>query len=151
MCLPRTQRWWKFQPGEGIGEAGLYQSGKRWKIKRHTCHNIGWKGKENISMLRTWVQLLKFATTVLNYLSLKGIPIDRVGTHLLISGGASALSLAGYSDRDIQKMGRRREETFKEYIRDKLHFLRRACRMQWSKTSNLSTLLMGIHWVGWCN
>ena len=60
---------------------------------------------------------LKFAATALNYMSLKWIPIDRVDTHFLISGGANALSLAGYSDRDIQKMGRFIGETFKEYIR----------------------------------
>ena len=56
---------------------------------------------------------LKFATTPLNYLSLKGIPIDRVETHSLRYGGANTLSLAGYSNRDIQKMGRWRGETFK--------------------------------------
>ena len=61
---------------------------------------------------------LKFATTALNYPSLKGIPIDRVDTHSLISGGANALSLSGYIDRDIQKMGRCRGGTFKEYIRE---------------------------------
>ena len=64
---------------------------------------------------------LKFATTALNYPSLKGIPIDRVDTHSLRSGGANALSLAGYSDRDIQKMGRFIGETFKEYIREELN------------------------------
>ena len=64
---------------------------------------------------------LKFATTALNYPYLKGITIDRVDTHYLITGGANALLLAGYSDRDIQKMGRRRGETFKEYIREELH------------------------------
>ena len=37
------------------------------------------------------------------------------------SGGANALSLVGYSDRYIQKMGRRRGETFKEYIREELN------------------------------
>ena len=46
---------------------------------------------------------LKFATTALNYPSLKGIPIYRVYTHALRSGEENALSLAGYSDRDIQK------------------------------------------------
>ena len=56
---------------------------------------------------------LKFETTALNYPYLKGIPIDRVDTHSLRSGGANALLLAGYSDRDIQKMGRWRGETFK--------------------------------------
>ena len=64
---------------------------------------------------------LKFATTALNYPSLEGIPIDRVGTHSLKSGGANALSLAVYSNRDIQKMGRWRGGTFKEYIREELH------------------------------
>ena len=48
---------------------------------------------------------LKFATTALNNPSLKGIPIDRVDTHSLRSGGANALSLAVYSDRDIKKNG----------------------------------------------
>jgi hypothetical protein len=36
----------------------------------------------------------------------KGIPIDRIDTHSLRSGGANALSLARYSDTQIQKMGR---------------------------------------------
>ena len=49
---------------------------------------------------------LKFATTTLNYPYLKGIPIHRVDTHSLRSGGANALSLAGYSKRYIQKIGR---------------------------------------------
>jgi hypothetical protein len=31
------------------------------------------------------------------------------------------LSLAGYSDRQIQKMGRWKGTTFKEYIREELH------------------------------
>ena len=48
----------------------------------------------------------KFATTALNYPYLKGIPIDRVDTHSLRSGGENSLLLVGYSDRDIQKMGR---------------------------------------------
>ena len=52
---------------------------------------------------------------------MKGIPIDRMDTHSLRSGGANALSLAGYSDRDIQKMGIWRGETFKGYIRAELH------------------------------
>ena len=57
---------------------------------------------------------LKFAITALNYTSLKGIPIDRVGTRSLRSGGANSLLLAGYIDIDILKMGRWRGETFKE-------------------------------------
>jgi hypothetical protein len=40
--------------------------------------------------------------------------------HSLRSSGANALSLSGYSDREIQKKGRWRSATFKEYIREEL-------------------------------
>jgi hypothetical protein len=63
---------------------------------------------------------LKAAATVLEYPTTKGIPIDRIDTHSLRSGGANALSLSGYSDTQIQKMGRWRGATFKEYIREEL-------------------------------
>jgi hypothetical protein len=48
---------------------------------------------------------LKMAAAVLNYPTARGIPVDCIDTHLLCSGGANALSLAGYSDTQIQKMG----------------------------------------------
>ena len=51
---------------------------------------------------------------------MKGIPIDRIDTHSLRGGGANALSLSGYSDREIQKMGRWKSDTFKEYISSQL-------------------------------
>ncbi len=63
---------------------------------------------------------LKTAATLLSYPTTKGIPIDRIDTHSLRSGGANALSLSGYSDREIQKMGRWRSATFKEYITEQL-------------------------------
>ena len=63
---------------------------------------------------------LKLAAVALEYPS-RGIPIDRVDTHSLRSGGANALALNGYSDRKIQKMGRWRSATFKEYIQNELH------------------------------
>jgi hypothetical protein len=63
---------------------------------------------------------IKVAAALLNYPSHKGIPIERVDTHSLRSGGANALSLSGYSDRQIQKLGRWRSATFKEYIREEL-------------------------------
>jgi hypothetical protein len=63
---------------------------------------------------------LKAAATVLEYPTMKGIPIDRIDTHSLRSGGANALSLSGNSDTQIQKMGRWRGATFKEYIREEL-------------------------------
>lgn len=64
---------------------------------------------------------LKSAAALLNYPSDRGIPIERIDTHSLRSGGANALSLAGYSDTQIQKMGRWKGKTFKEYIREELH------------------------------
>ena len=63
---------------------------------------------------------IKSAATVLDYPTAKGIPIEHIDTHSLRSGGANALSLAGYSDTQIQKMGRWRGATFKEYIREEL-------------------------------
>ena len=62
----------------------------------------------------------KLAASMLNYPSLKGIPIQRINTHSLRSGGANVLALSGYSDTEIQKMGRWRSATFKEYIREEL-------------------------------
>jgi hypothetical protein len=48
---------------------------------------------------------LKAAATVLEYPTAKGILINRIDTHSLRSGGANTLSLSGYSDTQIQKMG----------------------------------------------
>jgi hypothetical protein len=59
---------------------------------------------------------LKMAATVLDYLTAKGILIKRIDMHSLRSGEANALSLAGFSDTKIQKMGRWCGATFKEYI-----------------------------------
>ena len=56
---------------------------------------------------------LTLAAGALEYPTIKGIPIERVNTHSLRSGGANALALAGYSDTQIQKMGRWRGATFK--------------------------------------
>jgi hypothetical protein len=64
---------------------------------------------------------LKLAALALNYPHQCGIPIERIDTHSLRSGGANALALNGYSDREIQKMGRWRSATFKEYITDQLN------------------------------
>ncbi len=69
---------------------------------------------ENIS------RALKSAVVELQYPTNKGIPIERINTHSLRSGGANALALAGYLDTQIQKMGWWRGATFKEYIREEL-------------------------------
>ena len=63
---------------------------------------------------------LKMAAGALEYPTIKCIPIERVNTHSLRSGGANALALAGYSDTQVQKMGRWRGATFKEYVRNEL-------------------------------
>ena len=63
---------------------------------------------------------LKAAAVTLNYETTRGISEDFVDTHSLRSGGANALHLAGYSDRQIMKMGRWKSKTFLEYIREEL-------------------------------
>ena len=60
------------------------------------------------------------AAEALEYTTIKGIPIEWMNTHSLRSGGANALALAGYSDTQIQKMGRWRGAMFKEYVRNAL-------------------------------
>ena len=63
---------------------------------------------------------LKLAATLLEYPEKRGIPVELIDTHSLRCGGANALALSGYSDTQIQKMGRWRGATFKEYIREQL-------------------------------
>ncbi len=63
---------------------------------------------------------LKMAVTILQYPATHGIPIERIDTHSLFSGGANALALSGYSNTQIQKMGRWKGATFKEYIHGEL-------------------------------
>ena len=48
---------------------------------------------------------LKFASTALNYPYLKRILVSRMDTNSLRGGGANVLSLVGYRNRDIQKLG----------------------------------------------
>ncbi len=60
------------------------------------------------------------ATTLLQYPTMRRIPIACTDTHSLQSRGANALALSGYTDTWIQKMGRCKGSTFKEYIREEL-------------------------------
>ena len=64
---------------------------------------------------------VKFAAKMLKYED-RGIPLDRIDTHSLQSGGACALALSGYGDRDIMKMGRWApySKAFMEYIQQQL-------------------------------
>ncbi len=63
---------------------------------------------------------LKLVVGLLNYPMHKGIPVECINTHLLQGGGANVLTLSGYSETVIQKMGRWKGATFKEYIREEL-------------------------------
>jgi hypothetical protein len=83
--------------------SGFYVDGKRWEV---TGKDIS-KG-------------LKMAVMLLQYPAMQGILIACINTHLLCSGGSNALALSGYSDTQIQKMGRWKGATFKECIREKL-------------------------------
>jgi hypothetical protein len=95
-------------------------------IRRHTSDPITFlsayfdKGRRNDVTDRHISAALKMAAVALGYPS-RGFPIDLIDMHSLRSGDANALSLAGYSDRQIQKMGRWKGSTFKEYIREELH------------------------------
>ena len=65
---------------------------------------------------------IKRAATALNYLATKGkgMPIKRINTPSLQSGGVNVLALSGYSDTQLQNLGRWRDAIFKEYIQDEL-------------------------------
>lgn len=91
-------------------ERSVYSPGSKWRSL--------WAGHGSMSLIRTCVSASNKLR--LQYPEQKGIPIDRIDTHSLRSGGANALLLAGFSDREIQKMGWWRSATFKEYIREEL-------------------------------
>ena len=63
---------------------------------------------------------VKNAAEELKYPDARNIEVDQVDTHSLRAGGANALHHAGYSDRQIMKMGRWKSKTFLEYIREEL-------------------------------
>jgi hypothetical protein len=88
---------------------------------------------------------LKLAAIALEYPALKGIPIDRVDTHSLRSGGANALALSGYSDREIQKMGRWRSSTFKEYIREELNVYAAGMSTNMKRRFNFVNISGGVY------
>ncbi len=93
---------------------------RTWRISK-TLLSTFWDKKIETDVTAEHIsRALKSAATELHYPTNKGIPITRINTHSLRSGGANALALAGYSDTQIQKMGRWRGATFKEYIREEL-------------------------------
>jgi hypothetical protein len=82
---------------------------------------------------------LKLAATILQYPTTWEIPIERINTHSLWSRGTNTLALSGYSDTQIQKMGRWKGATFKEYIGEELACYLAGMTTNMKQTSNLST------------
>jgi hypothetical protein len=62
----------------------------------------------------------KWSTEQLEYPAKKGIFVCNINTHSYHIGGENALHLHGYTDCEIQKMGRWRSDMFKTYISDQL-------------------------------
>ena len=88
---------------------------------------------------------LKHAVAERDYPEGRGVPLDLIDTHSLRSGGANALSLAGYKEHEIQKMGRWNGKTFKEYISEQLSNFSEGMSEAMSKTFNFVNIAAG----GW--
>jgi hypothetical protein len=88
---------------------------------------------------------LKVAATMLDYPGTRGIPVESIDTHSLRIGGANALSLAGYSKQQIQKMGRWRSETFMEYIRESLSDFSEGMSASMQKCFGFMSLEAGVY------
>ena len=101
------------------------------------------KGKRYDVRDRDVRSALKLAATMLDYPNVKGIQVKDVDTHSLRAGGATALALAGYSDTQIQKMGRWRGATFKEYIREELSCYSRGMSRDMKKKFNFVNIANG--------
>ena len=129
-----------FSPVKALGMRLVFIR-KKMKNKKTYLSAYWMEGKRKYLNADNMSAALKFATTALNYPYLKVIPLDRVDNHSLRSGGVNALLLAGYSDRDKQKMGRWRGETFKDYIREDLHCFLEVMSTAMKQDLNLSTSL----------
>ena len=112
---------------------GVRAIGRRYCYIRHMTASLGTKKQYKTFLSAYWIDgkrcdvndediraNIKWAAGILDYEGTRNIPVDRVDTHSLRSGGANALSLSGYSDRQIMKMGRWKSATFMEYIREEL-------------------------------
>ena len=120
-------------------------------IRQHTNNKKTWlsayfvDGKRKDVTAEQMGKSLKFTAGALDYPAAKGIPIDQIDTHSLRSGGANALVLAGYSDREIQKMGRWRGQTFKEYIRGELSVFSEGISKDMKRKLNFVNIAGGAH------
>jgi hypothetical protein len=99
-----------------------YQHLRENKTTRKTFICAYWLDNEAYNVTADNIStVLKQVTTTLQYPLYQGIPIERINTHSLRIGGACTLTLNGFSEMHIQKMGRWRGNTFKEYICKELH------------------------------
>ena len=96
-------------PVRAIGRRYAHITTNRYK--HETFLLSYWIGDEKYMMLRS---APKATAVALHYPEMKRIHINMIDTHSLRGGGTNALSLSGYSDREIQKMGRCKSDTFKE-------------------------------------
>ena len=87
---------------------------------------------------------IKICAVALDYETQRAIPINRIDTHSLRGGGAMALHLNGYSDREIQKMGRWRSDTFKEYISELLNSFTKGMSTAMRKRFNFFNVKGGV-------
>ncbi len=131
---------------------GVRALGRRYcHIRRHTSNlktklSTYWEdGKRKSLSDKAVSRGLKMAAQALAYPETRGIPIERVNTHSLRSGGANALALSGYSDTQIQKMGRWKGATFKEYIREELATYSQGMSRDMRKTFKFVNVAAGAH------
>lgn len=84
---------------------------------------------------------VKFAAKALDYPS-RGLPLVRMDTHSLRSGGACALKLAGRKDTEIQKMGRwaPNSTAFLEYIQQQLSSFSSGMATQMSRIAQFTNM-----------
>ena len=105
-----------------------------------------WLGEAKYDVIDADIRTaVKLAAGALNYPELKGFPINRIDTHSLRDSGANALSLSGYSDREIQKMGRWKSDTFKEYINDQLSDFLKGTSKSTKKVFNFINIEGGVY------
>ena len=88
---------------------------------------------------------MKWAAADLEYPATRGIPIARIDTHSLRIGGACALALSGFSNTQIQKMGRWWGATFKEYIREELSIYSEGMSKAMKKKFGFVNIAAGVH------
>jgi hypothetical protein len=87
---------------------------------------------------------LKLAAATFDYPTTCRIPVDRIDMHLLCIGRANALSLAGFSHWQIQKLGKWQGKTFKEYVCEQLSNFSEGMSTSMKKTFGFVNVEVGV-------